>query len=317
MADTEYRVAPPGFTPEQWETFSRDGIIFIENALSDAEVQAYIDAINRAAGEHPRSKEGETLGLENIVERHPVFADLIDHPRHVGFAYDLFGELLKLHQSQFFLRPPGGKRYNIWHPDGARALPYGVFSPQLPLQIKIGYWLTDLPHEKMGNLVALPGSHREQYVDAYDTHESVPGEKVVCVPKGTMTVMHSSIWHRVEPNEHDVTRYNIFIAYCPAWVTPADRLQSDPEWLKTLNREQRIIMRSYSHAYQNAKPPAGDFPLFLDRETGLDGDQGRYRPHVELHRRKRMIMPEKEAGRIADCRLQIEGSGQEAVGRRR
>jgi hypothetical protein len=255
-------------------------------------VQEYKDAIDRVAEASPRYKKGETFSAENIVEKDPVFTGLIDHPRHVGYAYDLFGELLKLHQSQFFLRPPGGGNYNIWHPDGARALPYGVFSPKLPLQIKIGYWLTDLPRPKMGNLVVFPGSHREQYMDAYDTHESVPGEQVVCVRKGTMTVMHSSIWHRVEPNESDVTRYNIFIAYCPAWVTPADRLQSNPEWLKTLNREQRIIMRSYSHAYHNAKPPAEDFPLFLDRETGLDRDGGVYRDHVQLHRRKRKIMAE-------------------------
>ena len=26
---------------------------------------------------------------------------------------------------------PGGERYNIWHPDGARAVPYGTFSPEL------------------------------------------------------------------------------------------------------------------------------------------------------------------------------------------
>ena len=47
--------------------------------------------------------------MQNIVERDPVFANLIDNERHVGYAYDLFGELLKLHQSQFFLRPPGGE----------------------------------------------------------------------------------------------------------------------------------------------------------------------------------------------------------------
>jgi hypothetical protein len=34
-----------------------------------------------------------------------VFTELIDHPRHIGFAYDMFGELLKLHISQFFVRP--------------------------------------------------------------------------------------------------------------------------------------------------------------------------------------------------------------------
>ena len=289
----KYRIAPPGFTPEQWETFNEDGIIFIENAISETDIQIYKDAIDRTAANNPKYTPGGYLHLENIVERDPVFSNLIDHDRHVGYAYDLFGELLKLHQSQFFLRPPGGKQYNQWHPDGARALPYGVFSPQLPLQIKIGYWLTDLPDEKMGNLVVLPGSHRHQYMEGYDTHESIPGENIVCLQKGTMTVMHSSIWHRVETNESDVVRYNIFVAYCPSWVTPADRFHSSPEWLDTLNREQRIIMRSYNHAYHNAKPPASEFPLFLDRESGTDVDIGTYNDHVQLHRRKRQIMPER------------------------
>ena len=291
--EQKYRIAPPGFTSEQWETFNEDGIIFIEDAISGEDIGTYMDAIDGVAATHPKYTSGGYLGMENIVERDPVFTSLIDHERHVGYAYDLFGELLKLHQSQFFLRPPGGKQYNIWHPDGARALPYGVFSPKLPLQIKIGYWLTDLPREKMGNLVVLPGSHRQQYMDEYDTHNSVPGEMVVCPRKGTMTVMHSSIWHRVEPNESDVVRYNIFVAYCPSWVTPADRFHSSPKWLETLNREQRIIMRSYNHAYHNAKPPASEFPLFLDRETGADTDTGKYLDHVQRHRRKRQIMPER------------------------
>ncbi len=53
------------------------------------------------------------LDQNTIDELTAAFAALIDHPRHVGYAYDLFGELLKLHQSQFFIRPPGGGRYNI------------------------------------------------------------------------------------------------------------------------------------------------------------------------------------------------------------
>ena len=170
--EQKYRVAPPGFTMDQWETFNKDGIIFIEDAISDEEIQTYIDAIDRVAVNNPKYTPGGYLGMQNIVERDPVFASLIDHERHVGYAYDLFGELLKLHISQFFLRPPGGKQYNQWHPDGARALPYGVFSPHLPLQIKVGYWLTDLPRPKMGNLVVLPGSHRHQYMEGYDAHES-------------------------------------------------------------------------------------------------------------------------------------------------
>ena len=94
---------------DQWETFNKDGIIFIEDAISDEDVQTYIDAIDRVAANNPKYTPGGYLGMQNIVERDPAFAGLIDHERHVGYAYDLFGELLKLHISQFFLRPPGGQ----------------------------------------------------------------------------------------------------------------------------------------------------------------------------------------------------------------
>jgi hypothetical protein len=145
----------------------------------------------------------------------------------------------------------------------------------------------------MGNMVMRPRSQRQQYSEYYDTDESAPDELVLCVPRGTITLMNCNVWHRVEPNESDVVRKNFFLAYCPSWIVAADRLQNDPEWLKTLNREQRIIMRSYSHAYDHTKPPMADFPLFLDRDTGLDHDPGRYAEHVKLGRRKRLLAHEK------------------------
>jgi hypothetical protein len=145
----------------------------------------------------------------------------------------------------------------------------------------------------MGNLVVMPGSQHSQYFEGYDTDDSIPGEHIVCVPRGTMTIINGNIWHRVESNETGMVRKNIFVAYCPSWIVAADHLRSDPAWLATLNREQRIIMRDYDYAYDHTKPPAKDFPLFLDRETGLDHDPGKYRDHVAKSRRKRMLAHEK------------------------
>ena len=105
--------------------------------------------------------------------------------------------------------------------------------------------------------------------------------------------MNSSIWHRVEPNTSATIRKNIFYAYCPAWITAADRLLSDADWLLSLTREQRIIMRSYEHGYSHAKPPASEFPLFLDRDTGTEADAEAYREDVQLHRRKRRTKAEQ------------------------
>jgi hypothetical protein len=84
--------------------------------------------------------------------------------------------------------------------------------------------------------------------------------------------MNGNIFHPVMPNESDVSRYNLFYTYCPSWVCEADRLACDPEWLAGLSREQRIIMRSYEHPYDRTKPRDTEFPLYLDRETGLDHD---------------------------------------------
>ena len=294
MPKPTYRIAPPGFTEAQWDEFMEEGFLIFENALSSGETAYYLNAVDETAAQDPKYDPAKTYGRGNVVELRPAFEEMIDHPRHVGFAYDIYGELLKLHISQVFIRPRGGS-HNIWHPDGARGVPYGVFSPELPLQLKVGYWLTDLPEPKMGNFVYMPGSHRTHYLRGYDTHESLPGEKIVTLKAGTMTLMHASLWHRVEPNLSGRTRKNIFFAYCPSWVCEADRLRSNEAWLKGLTRERRIIMRSYSGPYARTKPPESDSPLFLDREAGADCDP-ESDPNVKLHRRKRQTWVEKRMG---------------------
>lgn len=264
--------APPGFTRDQWESFDREGYLLIEDAIPPADVRRYVDATERIAADHLRRNPGKSFTpWSGIAHLDPVFAELIDHPRHIGFAYDLYGELLKLHNSQAFIRSPG-KSGTKWHMDGARAVPYTVYASRLPLQLKIAYWLTDLPRPQMGNMVIYPGSHRSQRFEAYTKPVSVEGELPVCVRAGTMMLMNGNVYHTVMDNESQLTRYNLFYTYCPSWVCEADRLACDEGWLRTLAREQRIIMRSYAQPYDRTKPPAEDFPLYLDRDTGLDHD---------------------------------------------
>ncbi|HEX2114102.1 MAG TPA: hypothetical protein VHM01_06825 [Alphaproteobacteria bacterium] len=74
---------------------------------------------------------------------------------------------------------------------------------------------------------------------------------------------------------------DLYLGYSPSWLPTSDRNTSDPAWLASLNREQRIIMRSYPTQFSHAKPPPEDYPLFLDREPGRDRD------HVRLLHRKR------------------------------
>jgi ectoine hydroxylase-related dioxygenase (phytanoyl-CoA dioxygenase family) len=154
--------------------------------------------------------------------------------------------MLKLQLSELFVRPAGNARQEYWHIDGPRTVPYAVFAPNAPLQVRMGIWLSDVSGPDKGNLVYVPGSHRRQYFNAYNTDESVPGEEQLMVRRGAMTLMNCALWHRTAPNEGGPTRVNLYAGYCPSWIPTGDRTTSDPAWLATLNREQRIIMRSLS-----------------------------------------------------------------------
>ena len=119
-----YRTAPTGFTLEQGDTFNCDDTVFVANVLTDQESDAYLDTIEPLTLRSSRYTEGQFSGRGNIVEESPIFANLIDYPRHAGYTYDIFGDMLKLHQNQIFISLPDDTGYNICHPDGACTPPH-------------------------------------------------------------------------------------------------------------------------------------------------------------------------------------------------
>lgn len=293
MGAESLRPAPAGFSESQWRAFERDGYLVVPDVLSPGERERYLGAIERVCEGDPEFDPARYYGRENVVELDPVLTELVDHERHVGFAYDLYGDQAKVHMSQIFVRPPRSE-VTEWHRDGARIVPYDLFVPRLPLQLKIGYWLTDQMDERAANLVVVPGSHRLEHLDQYTTHEPAPAEKRLCFPAGTMTLMHCSLWHRVAENETaSAVRRNLYISYCPSWVTSGDRVRSSASWVAGLTRERRILMRDYEDGYANAKPPPDDVPLFQARAGDADLDGPPYRDVVPIHLRRRRVPIER------------------------
>lgn len=275
--------APPGFTEATWATFARDGILIVEDALPAATVRGLRAAVE-AQSENTRG---------HVVADDPRFTELIDHPAHIGHLYDVYGEMLKLLRSEYFRRAPGRLVRNTWHFDGPRLLPFRAFAAEAPLRIKVGLWLTPLPERGMGNLVYIPGSHRWDHLPEYHTHDPHPRERHLTVRAGAMTLMWGGLWHRVDTNDSDVTRQNVFLEYGPSWLVTSDRLLADPQWAEGLTRERRIIMRAYREQNQCIKPPERDVPLFLPRPGEPDGEPAQYADHVPLALRKRTTWRER------------------------
>jgi hypothetical protein len=261
MNDSQLRKAPPGFTAEQWKEFGDKGFLAIPNAMSQDAAARYRTAAQELISRYPDYDPEHAFRVANVLPEHKTLWELIDHDRHSGFPYDLYGEQMQLVQSDLFVRPPGGI-VNHWHIDGPRALPYRVFSPDLPLKLRVGYWLTDVPEPQMGNYVYVPGSHKSDYEPEHSGNGEVADQEVICGSAGTLTVAHANVWHRIAPNLSDRTRITIFLTYAPSWL--ANYYSYPDELLSQLNREQRIILRPYSDGEDFVRPPKADLPLFVD-----------------------------------------------------
>jgi Phytanoyl-CoA dioxygenase (PhyH) len=292
------RPAPPGFTEDALARFLQDGFFVLDERLSEAEIEFYLNAADevfRHAEACSRPHGGPfdaslVNKVANLSSLHPAFADLIDHNRHIGFAYDIFGEQLKLIQSELFYRPTG-KSGQKWHIDGPRALPYAVFSGALPLKLRVTYWLTDLSSRGHGNFVYIPGSHLPTYSQQHYGHDPVPEEVPLLCKPGTVTVQNGSIWHRVEANESPDPRIAIFMSYSPSWIV--GYYDADRAMLKRLTREQRIIVRPYGDDQEAfTRPPADQYPLFLDRERHADKEPDAIEQE-ERHKWRRYTAHEK------------------------
>ncbi|PHM50723.1 phytanoyl-CoA dioxygenase family protein [Xenorhabdus miraniensis] len=274
-------IAPEGFSIEQWNAFKKNGFLIIKNALNSYDIEKYKNEIIKSCSFESQIDDNNSHMDRNIVENNSVFEELIDNKNHIGFIYDIYGEMIKLLLSQFFVRPPNGTSRNNWHIDGPRNLPFNVFS-SLPLRVKVGYWLTDIPRINMGNLIYIPGSHYSQTFQEYNTHSPVSDEVNLLVEAGDITLMWGGLWHRVSENLSNITRYNIFLEYGPSWIQTSDRYVSDLDWAKKLSRERRIIMRAYDHPNYNIKPPAKDIPIYLT----TDGDRSVFQKQVPEKLRK-------------------------------
>ncbi|MGW7824484.1 phytanoyl-CoA dioxygenase family protein [Streptomyces puniciscabiei] len=281
----ELKPAPLGFTDEEWRTFRREGLVHREGVLSPEQIDTMVEAARELIGRRTYSKK-HTNKVENFIPAHPAFQSLIDLESHIGYAYDIYGDQTRLSQNDLFVRPPGSV-VNHWHFDGPRAVPYRVFSPVLPLKLRIGYWLTDLPHENMGNLVYLPGSQRADYETEHTGIGDVPGQKVLTCGKGSMTIFGANLWHRIQPNHSDVTRINVFLSYTPTWIN--GYYFQDESDFTDLTREQRILLRPYGKSQEDfSRPPAQDQPLYLGglvRETAEPVENHKIRRHTRYEQR--------------------------------
>ena len=260
-------------TPEQARQFDEDGFFLIEDALTADEIKTLLAVIDEA---DQKFRSERNLGphdpfqIRNIVAYHPTFRNMVDHPKILPYVVDGIGYNIQIRTSHMDVRPPHAERnvqhalgerasFFPWHSDGPN---YGwpTVQDMIPfMEVKVGYYLTDLRETNSGAICVVRGSHRQSpWLDAADRRRVDPKRVVeVNVKPGTAMIWRTSLLHCLTPNLSDRTRKCLYYGYAHRWLRPSDYDHQPAEALRDCNPIQLQLLGELGTGQDNY---AGDDP---------------------------------------------------------
>jgi len=210
------------------------GLALVGGTLTDEQLRLARNATYEAAAEDQRlGREADRFGLDygegnvrvwNILNRHPVFRDLVQLPAVLELLREVIGWPALLGNISANIAQPGG--------DGGMLHADQIFMPKpwppQPQGMNFSWLLDDYTADN-GATEVVPGSHLAG--DGVDPAaleaEAVP----VIAPAGTMMVFESRLWHRTGSNRSTQPRAALF-----GWYTrPIYRTQEN--WFLSLDDE--------------------------------------------------------------------------------
>ena len=272
-------------TSQQREQWEEEGFFIVKGALSDAETRRLLEEVDKLDEESQRQgRDPDTpLDVANIIDTaaeglfssqqgdpgrrlqwapNDTFLGLVDHASTLGLVCQVMGAGIQMTWSQALMRPHSSGPAQRWHPDGPKPYYLPRINGQMPLlQLKVGYFLTEMDRPDMGNLCVIPGSHKHGFPKIPDGLElalkitsftdfrqveqidaDVPGARQLMVEPGDAIGFHNGLFHCVVRNTSRARRKNLYYAYGPQWQRPGDRVQSPPELLAKCTPVRRQLL---------------------------------------------------------------------------
>lgn len=223
-----------GPTPAERLFFETNGYLTLERFLTEAHVARLDEALERAVARRRRWQQegvahagrthlrGESARIFYLLDDDPLFLELLDWPGLMPYVKALLSDKPHHHASDAiveFLPESWGMGWHIdGHDDGYRNLGW----PIPLLQLKVGYYLSDLTAPGQGNLTVLPGSHLARHAPDEDDRrrpELFPGALQICAPPGSAILFHNALWHTSGPwTRPGGRRRLLYFAYEHPWM---------------------------------------------------------------------------------------------------
>ncbi len=241
-------------TPQQRETFDRDGYLFFPGLFSAAEIKTLTDEVPRLYAmrrpENVREKGSDAVRTNFAAHLYSApFARLARHPRMVRPVEQLFGESLYMHQFKINGKAAFDGDVWQWHQDFGTWVNDDLMPEPRAMNVAI---FLDEVSEFNGPLMFIPESHRLGVIEAgHDvTTTSYPlwtidqgtirglveragGRRGGLVapkgPAGSMIMFHSCLVHASSSNLSPWDRVSVYLSLCA--VSNHIRRFKRPEWI--------------------------------------------------------------------------------------
>jgi len=225
---------------ECFAEYDREGYLIIENVLDQEQVDAirgalqpYIDADITGRNDFEGLKSNRIYAL---LDKHPIFADLVSHPLALAFAERELGASCLLSACLAINLHPS-ESVQPWHFDDSHL---EIPRPRAAYGVST-FWSIDETTETNGATEIIPGSHKwdDTNINGGDRLESFSDKDIkdvdddpvarldaikATMPAGSFMVAKGTLWHRGGANKSDKSRLIVTPQYCPGWARQLENM---------------------------------------------------------------------------------------------
>jgi hypothetical protein len=249
-------------TPSDRYFFDNNGYLLLENFLSPDHVARLMEALFRVFARRrallqagaPRMPsdhaDGDSMRIFYILDDDPLFLEMLDWPPILPYVTGLLNERPHHHASDAIAEYGLTTRGMGWHIDGHDNGYRNLGWPIPLLQLKIGYFLSDMTGPGQGNLCLVPGSHKARWeADPQDLQrpDLFPGAIQICAPAGSAVLFHNALLHSHGPfTKVDGRRILLYYAYEHPWMIASQEHWSySREFYNSLSPERRRFFHGF------------------------------------------------------------------------
>jgi ectoine hydroxylase len=242
--------------------FDNNGYLVLERLLTGEHLTRLREALDHAIARRRFAQErglpqtgmthvqDQNTRIFYILDDDPLFLDLVDWPAMWPYVTGLLNERPHHHASDAIVEYGPMGRSMGWHQDGHDNAFRGLRSPIPLLQLKVGYYLTDMTEGGQGNLCVAPGSHKTDLApDPEDLQRTdlFPGAVEIRAPAGSAILFHNALWHSHGPwTQNDGARIMLYYAYEHPWMIASQEHWSyPPAFYNALSPERRRLFHGF------------------------------------------------------------------------